>query len=86
MRYVLLALALSVSSVAAADVTKYNPPPMKPIKPERLKKIRKHLQTMDLNEHRDPQMQMFPGPNGEQTRDEKTGLKEPLDETGKVKR
>lgn len=86
MRYLLLALALSVPSVAAADVTKWNPPVMKPIKPERLKKIHKELRKMDLTEHRDPQMQMFPGPDNEQTRDEKSGLKEPLDETGKVKR
>ena len=86
MRYVLLALLLSVPSVAAADVTKWNPPVMKPIKPARLEKIRKHLRKMDLTEHRDPEMKMFPGPDNEQTRDEKTGLKEPLDETGKVKR
>lgn len=86
MRSMLLALALSVSSVAAADVTKYNPPPMKPIKPERLTRIRKQMRKMDLNEHRDPQMNMFPGPDDEQTRDEKSGLDEPVDRTGKVKR
>jgi hypothetical protein len=86
MRYLLLALALSVPSVAVADVTKWNPPVMKPIKPAHLEKIRKQLRKMDLTEHRDPQMTMFPGPDDEQTRDEKRGLKEPLDETGKVKR